>query len=97
MDAVGGRFCAVKVTIEVGRDIPVHEDSILILKQDGVLGPKYMEISPGSPHSKPVAAGSELKGVVPPAITDLAAATRCLSGAISLVLRNRDKTSIRTG
>src|SRR5438552_7379020 len=67
------RFGLVKVTIEVEQDIPVREDSVLTLKQDGILGPKYVEISPGTPAAKRMMEGAELKGVVPPAITDLAA------------------------
>jgi phospholipid/cholesterol/gamma-HCH transport system substrate-binding protein len=68
------RFGLVKITLEVERDIVVKEDSILILKQDGLLGTKYMEISPGTPAAKRVPPNAELRGVVPPSITDLAAA-----------------------
>jgi phospholipid/cholesterol/gamma-HCH transport system substrate-binding protein len=68
------RFGLVKITLEVAQDIVVKEDSVLILKQDGLLGTKYMEVSPGSPAAKRVPPNSELRGVVPPAITDLAAA-----------------------
>jgi phospholipid/cholesterol/gamma-HCH transport system substrate-binding protein len=72
VEVASERFGLVKVTIEVGQEIPVKEDSHLTLKQDGILGPKYVEISPGTPASKRMAEGAELKGLVPPAITDLA-------------------------
>jgi len=65
------RFGLVKVTIDVGREIPVKEDSVLVLKQDGMLGPKYIEISPGSPQASLAPSGTTLAGKVLPAITDL--------------------------
>jgi phospholipid/cholesterol/gamma-HCH transport system substrate-binding protein len=65
------QFGQVKVTIDVERGIPVKADSILVLKQDGMLGPKYIEISPGSPQAPRAESGATLAGKVIPAITDL--------------------------
>jgi phospholipid/cholesterol/gamma-HCH transport system substrate-binding protein len=84
------RFGLVRVILEVGRDIPVKKDSLVILKQDGMLGPKYLEISPGSPDAKPLEAGAELRGLVPPAVTDLAAAMEAPLGKLDRVLGHLD-------
>lgn len=65
------RFGQVRVTFEVDQNVEVREDSILILKQDGMLGPKYLEVMPGSPAAPLAKPGTELKGKVLPAITDL--------------------------
>lgn len=82
------RFGHVRVTISVDADVVVREDSILILKQDGMLGPKYIEISAGTPGGKPAKPGSELKSLVPPAITDLTAAIQNPLGRIDKVLEH---------
>lgn len=67
------RFGQVKVWITVDPAVEVREDSVLILKQDGMLGAKYLEISPGGSDSPRALAGHELKAEVIPAITDLSA------------------------
>src|SRR5262245_9616986 len=61
----------VKITIDLDEDIPVREDSIVTVKQDGILGPKYIEISPGDPGRKLVASGAVLPGVSPVAFVEL--------------------------
>ncbi|MFN3486322.1 MAG: MlaD family protein, partial [Planctomycetota bacterium] len=53
VDVAPERFGTVRVTIEVDPGIPVREDSVLVLKQDGMLGPKYLEILPGNPAAPP--------------------------------------------
>jgi len=84
------RFGLVKVTLEVAQDIVVKEDSLLILKQDGLLGTKYMEISPGTPDARRVPPHSELRGLVPPAITDLAAAIERPIAKVDRLLEHLD-------
>ncbi|MBI2901322.1 MAG: MCE family protein, partial [Planctomycetes bacterium] len=70
------RFGHVKVTITIQPEIEVREDSKLVLKQDGMLGAKYLEIMPGTPEAKRARPGTELNAEVIPAITDLSAAIR---------------------
>lgn len=84
------RHGLVRVAVEVRQDLPVRRDSLLILKQDGILGPKYVEISPGDPASPPAAAGAELKGLVPPALTDLTSAVEKPLQRIDRVLEHLD-------
>ena len=64
----------VRVELEVEARIPVRKDAVLVLKQDGMLGPKYLEIGPGSTDAEPAPPGSELRGLAPPALTDLTSA-----------------------
>ncbi len=84
------RFGLVRVTIEVEQSLGVMEDSVLILKQDGMLGPKYLEISPGTRGGERAAGGAELQGVVPPAITDLTAAVEKPLQRIDRLLEHLD-------
>src|SRR5436190_2714330 len=65
------RHGMLKVTIDVDGDIPVRDDSVITVKQDGILGPKYLEISPGSPTAKPATRGAVLVGNVPAAFVEL--------------------------
>jgi len=61
----------LKILLDVDPEIPVKEDSVVTVKQDGILGPKYLEISPGTPGSKRLAGGASLPGVVPTAFVEL--------------------------
>jgi phospholipid/cholesterol/gamma-HCH transport system substrate-binding protein len=61
----------LKITVDADPEIPVKEDSVITVKQDGILGPKYLEISPGSVSSKRAPPGSTLHGVVPTAFVEL--------------------------
>ena len=61
----------VKITVDIDEDIPVREDSVITVKQDGILGPKYLEISAGTPASKRVAVGAAIPGLVPVAFVEL--------------------------
>lgn len=61
----------LRITIDVDPEIPVKADSVVTVKQDGILGPKYLEISPGSAASKTLPAGSTLPGVVPTSFVEL--------------------------
>lgn len=61
----------VKITVDIDEDIPVREDSVLTVKQDGILGPKYLEVSPGTPAAKRLASGATIPGIVPVAFVEL--------------------------
>lgn len=84
------RFGLVKVTLEVEQGLEVREDSTVVLKQDGMLGTKYMEITPGTPGARRMAAGTEIRGIVPPAITDLAGALERPLAKIDRILEHLD-------
>jgi phospholipid/cholesterol/gamma-HCH transport system substrate-binding protein len=61
----------LKLTLDVDPETPVLEDSVVTLKQDGILGPKYLEISPGTTTSKKAPGGTTLPGIVPTAFVEL--------------------------
>jgi len=65
------RHGMVKITLDVEPDVPVMEDATVLVKQDGILGPKYLEISPGSPGAHRATTGATLPGLVPTAFIDL--------------------------
>ncbi len=65
------RHGMVKITVAVESDVPVKEDATLLVKQDGILGPKYLEISPGTPGARRATDGATLPGIVPTAFIDL--------------------------
>jgi len=65
------RHGMLKITLDVDPEIPVKDDSVVTVKQDGILGPKYLEISPGSPGGKRLAGGATLPGIVPTAFVEL--------------------------
>ena len=71
LEVAAERHGLVKITVDVDVDIPVKEDSVITVKQDGILGPKYLEISPGTPASKRVPSGSTVTGVSPIAFVEL--------------------------
>ena len=61
----------VKISLDLDEDIPVKEDSVITVKQDGILGPKYLEISPGTAGGKRAPTGADLPGVAPVAFVEL--------------------------
>jgi phospholipid/cholesterol/gamma-HCH transport system substrate-binding protein len=65
------RHGMVKITLNVDEDIGVKEDAVVMVKQDGILGPKYLEISSGTPGAKKAAPGATLPGIVPTAFVEL--------------------------
>src|SRR6185295_7690294 len=51
------RHGLVKITLNADPETPVKEDSVITVKQDGILGPKYLEISPGSAAARKATSG----------------------------------------
>jgi len=85
------RFGQLKIIIQVGEEIEVKEDSTLVLKQDGILGSRYLEITPGGAASKRAGAGAELDGVLPPGIMDLGGRLEGPLRKADLLLENLNK------
>jgi|GEM_PF-2962872 len=71
LEVAPDRHGMVKITLDVDLDTPVMEDSVITVKQDGILGPKYLEISPGAPGGKRAPSGAALPGVAPVAFVEL--------------------------
>src|SRR5687768_12538857 len=60
LEVAPDRHGFVKITLDIDEDIPVKADSLITVKQDGILGPKYLELAPGSPQAKKAERGSTL-------------------------------------
>jgi phospholipid/cholesterol/gamma-HCH transport system substrate-binding protein len=88
MEVAPDRHGYVKITVDVDENIPVKEDSVITVKQDGILGPKYLELSPGSPQGKKAATGATLPGVAPTAFVELGPAFEGPLNRINLLLDN---------
>ena len=88
MEVAPDRHGYVKITVDIDEDIPVRDDSVITVKQDGILGPKYLEISPGSPQAKRAPSGSTLPGVTPTAFVELGPAFEGPLARINTLLDN---------
>jgi phospholipid/cholesterol/gamma-HCH transport system substrate-binding protein len=71
LEVAPDRHGMVKITLAVDVDTPVMEDSVITVKQDGILGPKYLEVSPGTSGGKRAPSGATLPGVTPVAFVEL--------------------------
>jgi phospholipid/cholesterol/gamma-HCH transport system substrate-binding protein len=88
MEVAPDRHGFVKITVDVDEDIPVREDSVITVKQDGILGPKYLELSPGTPQAKRAPSGTTLPGVTPTAFVELGPAFEGPLARINTLLDN---------
>ncbi len=91
VEVAAGRLGTVKVVIRIDPNIDVKEDSILTLKQDGMLGQKYLEVSAGTEGKPRARSGSELKAEIVPTITDLSATIKGPLTKIDELLDNLNK------
>ncbi|HLY09901.1 MAG TPA: MlaD family protein [Planctomycetota bacterium] len=71
IEVAADRHGLLKIGIDVDPETPVKEDSVVTVKQDGILGPKYLEISPGSSGARRTTGGATLPGIVPTAFVEL--------------------------
>lgn len=85
------RHGMVKITIAVDEEIPVRNDAVILVKQDGILGPKYLELSAGSPDAPRAAADSVLPGIVPTAFVELGPAFEGPLNKLTDLLDNLNK------
>ncbi len=62
---------SVRATIMIHRDYIIHDDAYALVRQDGLIGPKYLEIITGNPLRPKLANGSTLRNAaVAPASVD---------------------------
>jgi len=59
-DDPGKSYVIVKIWVEASAAVRVHTDSVAHINTMGVLGDKFLELSPGTPSSPPAAAGAVL-------------------------------------
>ena len=82
------RHGMLKITLDVDGDTPVKNDSVITVKQDGILGPKYLEISPGSASAQNATGGAVLPGVVPTAFVELGPSFEGPLGRLDKLIEN---------
>jgi phospholipid/cholesterol/gamma-HCH transport system substrate-binding protein len=58
------------VTMQLPRDFPLPEDSLVYVRSEGLLGERYIELKPGTPGRPAVKDGGELLQGAPPADID---------------------------
>ena len=86
------------IKIQAGAFKTVREDSKFYINQAGIIGEKYLEISPGSSDSPQLTAGSYVRGVDPPRIDQLISQGYALAGKIlSVVEENEDSVTDTIG
>ena len=88
---LNGEEVKLKVTITINKKAwpTVRRDSRFFINLAGVIGEKYIEVSPGSAGSPPIEAGQLVRGEDPPRIDQLISQSYGLAGKIlSMVEKN---------
>lgn len=76
-----GRVCFVEIVLDVPKAVELGQDVRIEIKQDGMLGLKYIALMPGLPEATPLENGAVLVGESAVELMDLAApAQRFLTG-----------------
>lgn len=63
----------IAVTVRISPDARVRKDSRTEIRSLGMMGGKYVEITPGSPDSPEVASGETMEGQTPASLTEILA------------------------
>jgi phospholipid/cholesterol/gamma-HCH transport system substrate-binding protein len=80
----------VRLRFLIDRGTPIKQDSLAVLKTQGLTGIAYVELSGGSPGSQPLLAGSD---AAPPTIPFKLSLSARLENVLSNVLGNVDRVS----
>ncbi|MCS6838688.1 MAG: MlaD family protein [Bdellovibrionaceae bacterium] len=90
-----GEEVKLKVTIEVDKAAmdTIREDSQFFINMAGVIGEKYLEITPGSLERKPLPPNSYVRGEDPPRIDQLISQGYGLAGKL-IELVNKNENSV---
>lgn len=85
---------AVRLTLQIDRKaLPlVREDSRFYVNIAGIIGERYLEVSPGSSEAKPLAAKSVVRGIDPPRIDQLLSQGYGVFGKVLDFLDRNEKT-----
>jgi len=68
-----GNYYYVKIAIGIDRSVEIGQDALFEIKQDGVLGAKFIAITPVSPDAPLLADNAVVLGAAPIDLMDLAA------------------------
>ncbi|MBI1859680.1 MAG: MCE family protein [Deltaproteobacteria bacterium] len=85
---------AIEVTISVARKAlaVIHEDSRFFVNIAGIIGERYIEISPGSVESPVLPPGSRIRAVDPPRIDQLLSQGYGVFGRVQEFLEQNEKS-----
>lgn len=76
----------IAVTVKISPDARVRKDSRAEIRSLGMMGAKYVEISPGAPDSPELASGDTLEGKSPSSLSEIIeTGGRVASGLVELV------------
>lgn len=94
LDPKSGRRVIVRVMLDVDPDKgqTLHEDAQFYISTQGILGEKYVEIDPGTFEKPLLKPGATKTGVPPLRMEILGQQLTKVSGAISRLLENNEKT-----
>jgi phospholipid/cholesterol/gamma-HCH transport system substrate-binding protein len=71
LDLISDEKAYAEIEVMIHKDYPLHIDAYAIVRQEGLLGPKYLEIIPGDPLLPLLKPGQSLsKPTVPPVSID---------------------------
>lgn len=92
-ESAGGDRVTVKVIISVATKAAsaVRADSRFFINMAGIIGERYIEISPGSESSPVLAPGSQVRGVDPPRIDQLLSQGYGVFGRVQDFLEQNEK------
>jgi phospholipid/cholesterol/gamma-HCH transport system substrate-binding protein len=88
----------IAITVKVSPDARVRKDSKAEIRSLGMMGAKYVEISPGSPDSPEVASGETIEGRSPASLSEIIeTGGKVASGLLDLVAEAKTLVSeVRT-
>lgn len=91
-----GEEVKLKVTIQVDKAAwpTIKKDSKFFINMAGVIGEKFLEITPGSNSSGPLASGDFVRGEDPPRIDQLISQSYGLAGKFIELLDNNQPTVV---
>jgi phospholipid/cholesterol/gamma-HCH transport system substrate-binding protein len=81
----------VEVTLSILEDTVIREDSRAAIKTLGLVGGKYVELTPGSPDAKPLKAGETIEGEQSLKMEDLTKAGLDVVAKLTNIARNLDR------
>ncbi|HYA40991.1 MAG TPA: MlaD family protein [Syntrophobacteraceae bacterium] len=84
----------IAVTVRISSDARVRRDSRAEIRSLGMMGAKYVEISPGSPGSAELASGDTLEGKSPASLSEIIeTGGKVATGLVELVQNAKDLIS----
>jgi len=84
----------IAITVRISPDARVRKDSSAEIRSLGMMGAKYVEISPGSPDSPELASGDVIEGKSPASLSEIIeTGGKVASGLVDLVQEAKDLVS----